>query len=257
MALFQPTTSLAWIVSPEKTFFALEESPRNPHSPHSPATTLILGISRSIPQDSLRILRHRIFVSHPPGPAAESMIRLAAKRFSIQSPVTQNFEGAIEILPSLPSKSLAEQTFEERLTKERGDLGKLFPSLAQSLPGFSGEGRPFERARPILALLFDAEGKLLEWALNHQGTREPGASRIEHAELRLAHRWWERTREPFPPGATLLVSLEPCRMCAGTLATLAHPEGFAVRYLEKEKGPAARHPYFEQKTIRCEAYSGA
>jgi tRNA(Arg) A34 adenosine deaminase TadA len=73
---------------------------------------------------------------------------------------------------------------------------------------------------------------------------------VDHAELRLVHRWWHENRAPFPEGSTLYVTLEPCRMCAGAISQLA-PPGFKVFFRERELGPSARHPYFSSRQIPC------
>ncbi len=67
---------------------------------------------------------------------------------------------------------------------------------------------------PVGALVLDATGAILATACNErEARRDPTA----HAEVLALRRAGEATGSWQLPGATLVVTLEPCTMCAGAL----------------------------------------
>ena len=87
------------------------------------------------------------------------------------------------------------------------------------------------RDRPVVAVLRDADGAVLDAARNTNGTH-----RLRHAEVNLVQRWQARGHSTFPAGARVDVSLQCCRMCAALLVQMA-PHGVEVRYGRPETGP--------------------
>ena len=84
------------------------------------------------------------------------------------------------------------------------------------------------RDRPVVAILVHEDR--IVWAAHNAG----GANRVLHAECALVLGCGS-----LPAGATLLVSLQPCRMCAALI--VARAEGpVAVRWAEPDPGPLAR-----------------
>ncbi len=89
-------------------------------------------------------------------------------------------------------------------------------------------GRWVDRDRPVVAVLADAEGRVLRSAVN-----VGGANRTLHAELCLV-----QAHGALPAGATVYTSLQPCRLCAAALVDAA-TGALAVRYLVPDPGRLA------------------
>lgn len=101
----------------------------------------------------------------------------------------------------------------------------------------SDDGPRWARDRRVAALLLGPEGALLGAALNTHGH-----NRTLHAEVNLALGHVAATGAPLPAGATVVVSLRPCKACAGLLwAAAADPARLRVVYADDDPGPAARN----------------
>ncbi len=109
-------------------------------------------------------------------------------------------------------------------------------ALLEAVTALAESGRLATRARPVVALLLDADGTVLDAARNTHGTH-----RLHHAEVNLVQRWRASHGPTFPPGSRVLVSLQCCRMCAALLVDAAPPDGLVVGYLEPEPGRFGRH----------------
>ncbi|MCO5166734.1 MAG: Bd3614 family nucleic acid deaminase [Planctomycetes bacterium] len=108
--------------------------------------------------------------------------------------------------------------------------------LAARAPA-SDAGPRWASDRRVAALLLAPDGALLGAALNTHGR-----NRTLHAEVNLALGHAAATGAPLPPGATVVVSLRPCKACAGLLwAAAADPARLRVVYAQDDPGPAARN----------------
>ncbi len=108
--------------------------------------------------------------------------------------------------------------------------------LAAFVTTLAEHGPLATRARRVVAVLFDADGCLLDAARNTHGTH-----RLHHAEVNLVQRWQAHHGPTLPEGCRVLVSLQCCRMCAALLVAVAPPSGLDVVYLEPETGRFGRH----------------
>jgi tRNA(Arg) A34 adenosine deaminase TadA len=86
------------------------------------------------------------------------------------------------------------------------------------------------------AALLDREGEILGANVNTNA-----GSQLRHAEVNLLLSLAERGMSSIPAGATLFISLKPCRMCAA--AIIPHVESRALRIiaLNDDPGPHGRH----------------
>lgn len=221
-----------------------------PHNPlDTPVSILIHSISQRFPHRSLAMLRERIHTNYSLTPVCTGAIKIAAKRASVHDPdeysalkisQTGQYGGKCEELrlpderhilerPPLEADGYANTT----IALDRAAIEELFSPFLGRSHGYCppGSGPP-----PVAAALLDGSGKLLGLARN-----AGEGDRAGHAEIRLL-RGLSRAGVEIPRGATLVVSLRPCAMCAGAIYQCAQDIWpLRVRFLEEDPGPASKN----------------
>jgi tRNA(Arg) A34 adenosine deaminase TadA len=190
----------------------------------SPVFRLIAGIHELEPERARWIVRNRIFSTAPMAPAALGAARVAARHMT--GDVAAIDHGlALDGLPRIDAGAALSHP-------RRCDPG-LLPRLAELVAGDATPrllGRLAAQAGTIAALLLGPAGELLSWATS-TGSRNPTG----HAEANLVGDWLARTRSPLPVGSRVLVTLKPCKMCAGLLwEAAADPWSLRVVYAEDD-----------------------
>ncbi len=91
--------------------------------------------------------------------------------------------------------------------------------------------------RAVGAVLISQDLEILSEAFNQNST-----NRTHHAELLLVRRYLENHKQKIPRGSTLLVTLQPCAMCAAQLYTFAEdPDQLQVLFINEDTGPFAQN----------------
>lgn len=188
-----------------------------PGAPHSSITQLVQGIWQAEPGQARAILRKRIFTTGELSPMDRGMVKTAAQRVSVVE--------RLEVRPEWQRVSFANVFTPVELSPELVALHPL--DLARALAGLARRvGDLYLRDRPVGCVLEAASGERLAWA--HNTNRD---NRTLHAEVNLL----QTLRAPVPPGARLITTLEPCRMCQGMIVSCA--PGLRVRYAERDRVP--------------------
>lgn len=192
---------------------------------------LVLAVGERCPGRAHAALRQRIRTTSTPTGLDRDVVAVAAKRVAAVSPA----EGmAPDVEDLAPWRVRAQEraraaAFDPGVARAPADGRAFVEALVPA-----GDDRPLaERDRPVVAVLVGADGRI-RWAARNAG----GRNRALHAEVCLVLGHVE-AHGPLPVGSTLLVSLEPCRMCAALI--VAHAAGpLAVRFTTPDPGPLAR-----------------
>ncbi|MGZ3697711.1 MAG: Bd3614 family nucleic acid deaminase [Bdellovibrionota bacterium] len=221
---------LAFLRTPEAVFFARGEV--RAHCPETPVTRLIQGVYGRDAKMARKILRNRIATSYRLTPACRGMIRVAAKSVAEEIPPERGaFLPAVALLELEPRQEHPQWNLPE--TRNQDWLG-LVNRLAEELPRRSS--LRYLSDRPVAAILVSGEQELLFGASNSNAS-----DRTRHAEVNLVQGWWNKTGRALPRGATIYVSLKPCRMCAGMILHCCEDlTNFRVIYAEEDLGPMAQ-----------------
>jgi hypothetical protein len=188
--------------------------------PRSAVSSLVEGIWRRAAGSAHFILRSRIFTDTPLTELCRGTIMICAKRCTRVSHVPT------EIAERMEHHIRAVQVWPEHRFSSR--------SLSFLPPAFEGTERA-QQNRAIECWLISDNGRLLATAAN-----SAGRNRIRHAEMNLLAQWWLREGRPLPRGGRLIVTREPCAMCAGAIWECVDSKSdFEVRYLEPETGSSA------------------
>jgi tRNA(Arg) A34 adenosine deaminase TadA len=184
------------------------------------------------------ILRHRIFSTETPSISDQELVKSAAKRLSAPEPLPSSASGFTALTPARPLPDFSSIASAEDPTLTRGtvlDREELRAKLGKLASHGEARGNRWESDRAVSAILVDRENRILEIAWNTNAT-----IRNRHAEWNLCESLRARG-ESIPPGATLYVSLKPCRMCAARIwETCEVPRAFDVVYLENDPGRLAQ-----------------
>jgi hypothetical protein len=220
------TVRQASLTQGDRTYFSDEPSGNQLHA-DTAVTRLIEGIWDRFPEQAFHLLRSRIYTNYPLTLRCKGAIQLAAKRVSVLPPeeyatLRAANESAVEVNPRASVRIPVE------LPRHPSPA-----ELARFIQAF-----PFPTAdRPILAVLADAAGAPLLAAPNTSSS-----NRLRHAEVNLVREYVHTRQRLIPSGATLWVSLKPCRMCAGFIHDLSEDGARTqVRYLVDDPGPKARN----------------
>jgi tRNA(Arg) A34 adenosine deaminase TadA len=227
--------------------------PVGSHEPRSALIDLIQGVYAYFPDQARRILRSRIHYRGAFRPLESGMVKVAAKRVARHESLPELFreigprdQGFLEVphLPTFSGHPSASRVREE-IPHSEAALATEVRHRALHLEQ-SRQGRPLHQLdRPVAALLANSVGEILceTQNLNH-------SNKTFHAELLLAQKWWAENRVPFPDGARVVVSLKPCKMCAGALWQMAGtPEQLSVIYLEDDLGTFARDTILDSGSL--------
>jgi tRNA(Arg) A34 adenosine deaminase TadA len=100
--------------------------------------------------------------------------------------------------------------------------------------------------------LFSKEGELLAHAVNTNAR-----NRFCHAEINLLRELHFRGLKGIPAGASLYVTLKPCRMCAAMILSFCeNSESIRVFYDENDPGPNARRTALDLSPFQLQVQLG-
>ncbi len=224
------------------------------------------------------ILRERIHANYAANLSEREAVKVAAKRLNAPAdrPPPSAHSGASRVLelseaPPLPDFALPEFTtgeFAPGTVLDRAAVGRALERLKRET---TRAREKWSSDRPVSALLLDRDGRFLAGAWNTNAVM-----RTRHAERNLCDSLRALTPEgKIPAGATLYVTLKPCRMCAARIwEAAADPAALTVIFLENDPGPLAQgtlleprsparvrylgldHPLFEAATSRLDSVPG-
>ncbi|SJN24298.1 tRNA-specific adenosine-34 deaminase [Mycetocola reblochoni REB411] len=108
---------------------------------------------------------------------------------------------------------------------------------------------------PVGAVVVGADGEELARAGNE---REASGDPTAHAEVLAIRRAAARTGDRHLIGCTLVVTLEPCVMCAGAILAAHVPTVVFGGWDEKAGAGGSRHDLLRDRTLpqRCEVVAG-
>lgn len=227
---------LAFVVADDAVWFATGAG-----VPWTPVLELVIGV-REACVDADFLLRRRIYaVGGGDDPVGRAVVQVAARRLGAVTPAAGD-PGAIGALPWRDARPFAARARDRaRAGCPQDAVGSRVAGegldLADALGGVADpHAAARERDRPIGAVLVDGEGTVLAVARNQGGT-----NRALHAEVSLVQGWWTRHARPLPAGSTVLVSLQPCRMCAALLVAMSDDGTVDVVYRRTDPGRLATH----------------
>lgn len=232
----------AWLREGDRLWLA--RGPWRPERADTPLLRLIRGIWRVWPAQALRLLRLPIGADRPLHRLEREAVRVAAKR-------------AREVGPPAPARCVIDVSAAGRRLGRGAGLGPP-PGLADGEPLELAErlagltrrtGPRWRQDRAVGAVLVLPDGAVGAWARN-----TGGRSRVRHAELELVRRW-TAARGRLPPGSKVVVSLQPCRMCAAAIVAASEGEaGVEVIYGAPDPGKHAAHTWLDELgLLSCEA----
>jgi hypothetical protein len=214
------------------------EHHRLTYEPRSVVSALVEGIWLKAPSSAHFILRSRIYTDTPLSELCRGTIVVCAKRSTFLGQVPE------PVAKRMSTHFKAVQVWPENMVHAQ--------SLSLLPPPFQGTVRA-EQNRSIEAWLISADGRLLA-----AGHNSAGRNRVRHAEMNLLAQWWLREGRPLPRGSRLLVTREPCAMCAGAVwECLESKTDFCVEYLEREEGSSAARSVLRNQPIlrHCRVFS--
>jgi tRNA(Arg) A34 adenosine deaminase TadA len=240
---------IAWLETDEGIYSA--STPID--SARSPVQDLIERIYHSqslLPVSRARtILRERIHANYEATVAERELVKVTAKRIS--APSDRRVPNHFEPLPEVPPVSFPEiEGFEIGTVVRREEIPARLERLKLETRRTQSK---WTSDRAISALLVDRENRLVTYAWNTSAT-----IRTRHAEMNLCEHLETKTPDgKIPKGATLYVSLKPCRMCAARIwETAADPAQISVVYLENDPGPLAQGTMLEPRSAARVRYLG-
>ncbi len=198
---------------------------RRGDEPRSPVLELVRAVWATTPARAHATLRHRIRLTSAPAPFDADVVRVAARRWALVPALPGATCPPVRWLAPPPEAPLLE------VPGGTAGLGEWvrWASSARRTP----EGPRATADRPVVAVLVAQDGAALAAAHN-----QAGLDRSAHAEVALLRGWWARSGS-VPPGATLVTTLQCCRMCAALWASCA-PDDLVVVMAERDPGPFAQ-----------------
>ena len=108
---------------------------------------------------------------------------------------------------------------------------------------------------PVAAIVLDADGRVLGAARNEREARQDPTA---HAEILALQRASERTGDWHLTDATLVVTLEPCVMCAGAILSARVPTVVFGAWDEKAGAAGSVYDVLRDRRLnhRVEVYGG-
>ncbi len=210
---------------------------RHRAGPMGPVLELVQGIYERWPDEARWLVRQRIFTSGEPTAVEKALVKVAAKKLTgglqlgegTGVPPAEGDLGPVAraLQARRPGRHTAPSSFRDP-TEAAAWLRRTVAEITRPLPRHA-------RARPVAAVALAPDGRVLAAAVNDHAT-----NRTLHAELNLVCNWWTEHGGPFPSGTTVMVSLQPCRMCAAQLMTVLPADGEVV-FLEHEPGAMGHH----------------
>lgn len=193
---------------------------------------LVDGVWHAHPDVAHTLLRGRVVTNRPASEVDRAVVQVCGRKLGA------GVRGAPGAVPPLEVRWMDEAAAASRvLHVAASEVAVPAGDLRAWLRPAPDDAPLRHRDRPIRAVLLGADGAVLAAAANTNGRH-----RMRHAELNLLQRW----AKPLPDGATVLVGLQCCRMCAAMLVDAA--EGaLAVRFVDPEPGPFGRHTALQRK----------
>lgn len=192
---------------------------------------MICGVYDRYPERAREILRERIYTSYEPSLLEREMVKLSAKRLSVEAPPART---STEVISFPPLRLEKHPSLGKKITTEQSE--KL--ALEMASPEQDQRDLPLhERDRAVGAVLVDQTGTLLAVARNQNAK-----NKTLHAEYILARGFFEQTGQLIPEGAKVFVTLSPCRMCAAALSEYSQDRvDLQVFYQTKDPGLLAQN----------------
>ena len=231
----------AFLVCEDRLYQTFQFQKPTPQSPWTPVTALIEGIWAHDPEFARKILRQAITTRFSTTPICDSMIKVAAKRITILTEedftLRWGYSLDLETITVEPTMIQAENDFDahslftdEEAMKFAVELSKRSKIAEQA----------YESDRAVGAVLLSEQGKILNVAWNTNSS-----NRTLHAELKLIRGYLSKHQKPIPEGSRLLVTLQPCAMCAAQIFEFTKsPEKMTIHYLKPDPGPLAQNTVF-------------
>ena len=225
----------AWVAAGDS--FLVARDARQEWGKLGPVLPLILGIYDRLGNDSLRVLRHRIYTNAPLTNFDRSAVRVIAKSCSFVEgslPLVDG-QGAVDVSPHSLCDPAADVTDSHKgLSLSHGEALQFAQDLADKIPR---QDERYLSSRAVAAVLTDPTGQLIGAAINTNRI-----NRARHAEVNLILNWWVRERRPIPAGSVLYVTLSPCQMCAELIGLMANDSyHLPVIAAELDPGRHGRH----------------
>jgi tRNA(Arg) A34 adenosine deaminase TadA len=198
-----------------------------------------------------RVLRERIYANTSPTLTEREAVKVAAKRLS--APAERPVPSGTNVVrlpeaPALPNFEVPDLLRGTHLPRSEiaGELERLKRETTRAREKWSSD-------RAVSAILVDREGAVISIAWNTNA-----AIRTRHAEWNLCESLGSATPDgKIPAGATLYVSLKPCRMCAARIwESAVDPASLSVIYLENDPGPLAQGTMLEARSSARVRYLG-
>jgi tRNA(Arg) A34 adenosine deaminase TadA len=213
----------------QRTVYWAEAARNAPPFLTAPAV-LIQGIYEKNPEFARKILRGRIYASGPMTDALHGLVKVCAKRIdtdvSLEQLQTRIAEDGVEVFTVPISTPTACPPSASPMDRAR--------RLAHNVE--RGEKPLYQRDRAIGAVLLSKENELIAHAVNTNAV-----NRFCHAEINLLRELHSRGFGGIPAGASLYVTLKPCRMCAAMILEFCEDRrSIRVFYDEDDPGPNAR-----------------
>ncbi|MEY4630592.1 MAG: hypothetical protein RIQ81_712 [Pseudomonadota bacterium] len=232
-----PSSTVAWLQGAGGLI--LQARPGTADFPwNSAITRLITGINAEFGEERYRLLRQKI---HATGSISEwdrNLVKVCAKRVANDPYPMPAGNRVIDIGRDLEPDPLSDRTERWRSSLQNSNqILEWLNMLVADEMKVSQESRRHQSHRPVAAALVDEEGRLLAANVNTNAGMQ-----MRHAEVNLLLALTVRGISRIPEGATLYVSLKPCRMCASLINAL-NGSGQAVRVvaLQDDPGTHGRH----------------
>jgi tRNA(Arg) A34 adenosine deaminase TadA len=240
-----PPPNSAWLTSDETTYLVSTPSDSNRSAILELVERIYHAESLARKSRARAILRERIYANYPATIAEREAVKVAAKRMSAPADRAPPAEGTTPPeAPPLPSFSLPGLVPGMRVTQS--DVPRILEFLKKET--LSSRKR-WTSDRAVSAVLVDRDGRLITQAWNTNAT-----IRTRHAEKNLCDKLGGGK---IPEGATLYLSLKPCRMCAAMIwEAAADPAKLTVIYLENDPGPMAQGTLLDARSAARLRYLG-
>ena len=234
----------AWVAAGESFWVARDA--RQEWGKLGPVLPLILGIYDRLGNDSLRVLRHRIYTNVQLTNFDRAAVRVAAKSCSFVEGSLPKVDGqhALDVSPLSLCGSDSDLTDRHKgLFLSNSEALQFAQDLADEVPR---QDEKYLCSRAVAAVLTGPTGNLIGAAINTNRI-----NKARHAEANLLLNWWARERRPIPAGSVLYVTLSPCQMCAELIGLMADDAyQMSVVAAELDPGRHGRHKILTNLSVQ-------